>query len=201
MPRPQRTQPLLPADLVNKIQSDEMMSDFESSVFTQEAHEVRLLMRNWTAPCSPDSFIQDLSLGWTAEMKRTPLHLAAYDGDVLAVYESIGVGATADKPDSSGITPICLAISHLALVSSPNVVAFTPNGSLMSAAAVKKEASRLKYVIRILVEQHVVLNRSTDGQSLIDPALSIRCMGCHRSISRAWCYAARQSHPPLHSRG
>ncbi|KAJ7746584.1 hypothetical protein B0H16DRAFT_1421490 [Mycena metata] len=168
MPRSQRTQPLLPADLVKKIMSDEIMSDFQSSVFTQMEHEDRLAMRNWEKPRSPDSFVQDPSIGWMPEMNRTPLHLAAYDGDVLAVYERIGVGATADKPDSSGITPICLAISHLALVSSPNVVGFTSNGSLKSTSALKREASRLKCVIRILVEQHVVLDRFTQGQPLIN---------------------------------
>jgi hypothetical protein len=171
------SRPLLPPDLVKKIKSDDMMSGFESEIYSQHFHENRLLMRNWEAPYSPDSFvIQDLGVGFTADMKRTPLHLAAYDGDVLAAYEVLGLGATADKADSSGITPICLAISHLAMVTSPHIRGFRPDGVPLDAADFEKEASRLKLVIRILVEQHVALNASMDGE----PLINLLCR------SRAW---------------
>ncbi|KAJ7209773.1 hypothetical protein GGX14DRAFT_521305 [Mycena pura] len=170
------SRPLLPADLVQKIKSDDMMSGFESDVFGQSFHENRLQMRNWLAPLSPDSFVQDNGIGFFAEMKRTSLHLAAYDGDVLAVYELLGLGATADKPDSAGITPVCLAISRLAIFTSHTVRVFSPTGVPLSAADLEKEASRLKSVIRILVEQHVALDKSINGE----PLLSILCR------SRLW---------------
>ncbi|KAJ7671670.1 hypothetical protein DFH06DRAFT_122022 [Mycena polygramma] len=170
--------PLLPPDLIKKILSDDMMAGaVESQVFSQYFHENRLLMRHFITPHSPDSFFtQDDTIGFTAELKRTPLHLSAYDGDVLAVYELLALGATADKPDISGITPICLAISQLAKVMSPGIVAIGPNGAILKAADLAREASRLKFVIRILVEQHVVLNTSMHGE----PLMNLLCR------SRAW---------------
>ncbi|KAJ7352505.1 hypothetical protein DFH08DRAFT_1078177, partial [Mycena albidolilacea] len=166
---PRLSQPLLPADLIRKIRADDMMTSFETVVFGEDFHEARLMMRNWEAPHSPNSFLAvDPTIGFTAEMKRTTLHIAAYDGDVLAVYELLGLGTTADIADSSGVTPICLAISQLAIVTSPHALGFRPDGSPMSAADNEREASRLKCVIRILVEQHVALNTSMDGEPLIN---------------------------------
>ncbi|KAJ7746585.1 hypothetical protein B0H16DRAFT_940785 [Mycena metata] len=164
------SRPLLPDELVEKVLTSDMMFEFPTSeVFSQNSHEERLSMRNFQGPLSPDSFfVQELTIGWTKEMNRTPLHLAAYDGDVLAVYERIGLGTTVDKPDASGITPICLAVSQLALILSPHVISTTAGGSLLSASALRREVSRLECVIRILVEQHVVLDRSVDGQPLIN---------------------------------
>ncbi|KAJ7677357.1 hypothetical protein B0H17DRAFT_1079511 [Mycena rosella] len=167
MPR-KLSKPLLPAELVKKIQSDDMMSGFVSDVFSRNAHDNRMLMRNWEAPYSPDFYIQDLSIGFVEQMKRTAIHLAAYDGDVLAVYEILGLGATADKPDSSGITPICLAVVHLAMVTSPHARGMRPDGGMMNALDFKREASRLELVIQILVEQHAVLDRTIEGEPLIN---------------------------------
>ncbi|KAJ6520747.1 hypothetical protein DFH09DRAFT_1426614 [Mycena vulgaris] len=162
------SRPLLPAELIEKIQSDDMMSGFISEVFSPKSHRNRLMMRNWEAPLSPDSFyIQDLTIGWVAEMKRTPIHIAAHDGDVLAVYEMIGLGTTADKPDNSGLTPICLAVLQLAVVTRPHALGIRPDGSMMNALDFKREASRLKCVIRILVEQHAVLDTAVKGEPLI----------------------------------
>ncbi|KAJ6577314.1 hypothetical protein B0H19DRAFT_553234 [Mycena capillaripes] len=166
------SQPLLPTDLIQKIKSDDMMSGFESDVFSQSFHESGLQMRDWQAPSSPDSFIQDDSIGFVFEMKRTSLHLAAYV-DVLAVYELLGLGATADRADSAGITSICLAISQLAIFTSPALRAF---GVPLSTVELEREASRLKSVIRILVEQHVALDVSIDGE----PLVNLLCR------SRAW---------------
>ncbi|KAF8207242.1 hypothetical protein K438DRAFT_1815953 [Mycena galopus ATCC 62051] len=160
---PRSSKPLLPPAL--------------SSVFTESFHEDRLMMRHWEAPHAPDSFlVEDLTIGFTAAMKRTTLHLASFDGDVLAVLERLLLGASADIGDSSGITPICLAISRLAMVTSPHVLSFRPNGSRTSVADVEREISRLKFVIRILVEQHVALNTSIDGE----PLVNLLCR------SRAW---------------
>ncbi|KAJ6520749.1 hypothetical protein DFH09DRAFT_997948 [Mycena vulgaris] len=171
------SRPLLPAELIEKIQSDDMMSGFVSEVFSPKSHRDRLTMRNWEAPLSPDSFyIQDLAIGWVAEMKRTPLHLAAYDGDVLTVYERVGLGTMVDKPDSSGITPICLAVVQLATVTSPHAKGMRPDGGMMNALDFGREASRLKCVIRILVEQHAVLDRKIKGE----PLITILCR------SKAW---------------
>ncbi|KAJ6570264.1 hypothetical protein DFH09DRAFT_426104 [Mycena vulgaris] len=172
------SRPLLPAELIEKIQSDDMMSGFVSEVFSPEFHRNRLMMRNWEAPLSPDSFhyIEALTIGWVAEMKRTPLHLAAHDGDVLAVYEMIGLGTTADKPDNSGLTPICLAVLRLAAMTRPHARGIRPDGGIMSALDFKREASRLKCVIHILVEQHAVLDRKIKGE----PLITILCR------SKAW---------------
>ncbi|KAF8207238.1 hypothetical protein K438DRAFT_1815947 [Mycena galopus ATCC 62051] len=170
------SKPLLPPDLVEKIKADDMMSGFESSVFMKHFHKDRLMMRNWKAPISPDSFVEDPAIGFTAAMKRTALHSASFDGDVLAVYECLRLGASADKADSSGITPICLAISQLAKATSPHVLVLRSDGSRTSAADVGREISRLKFVIRILVEQHVALNTSIDGE----PLVNLLCR------SRAW---------------
>jgi hypothetical protein len=92
--------PLLPAELVKRIKPDDMMSDFVSDVFSQQYHKNRLLMRNWEFPHHPDTFgIQVLEIGFVADMKRNTLHFAAHKGDLLAVYELLRVGATADKAD------------------------------------------------------------------------------------------------------
>ncbi|KAJ7222681.1 hypothetical protein C8J57DRAFT_1392071 [Mycena rebaudengoi] len=137
-----RSQPLLPTALVEKIKSDPMMVGFESAVFKQHAHEIRLEVRDqWGAPRAPDAFlIRDDTIGFTTDSLRTTLHIAAFQGDVLAVYELLYLGATPDVKDKSGITPICFALAQLAMATAPHAV------------------SRLTCVIRILVEQHAELN-------------------------------------------
>ncbi|KAJ7116317.1 hypothetical protein C8R44DRAFT_627700, partial [Mycena epipterygia] len=163
------SQPLLPAELVKKVTSDKRMQGFaDSHVFSQDFHERRLLIRNWEAPYSPEFLIQDLSVGFVGEMKRTDIHLAAFDGDVLAVYETLRWGATADKTDTSGITAIGLAISQLEMWSSRDAQGMRPDGVRMNAADVRREVSRREWVIRILVEQHVELNRLMNGEPLIN---------------------------------
>ncbi|KAJ7284809.1 hypothetical protein C8J57DRAFT_1289539 [Mycena rebaudengoi] len=153
-----RSQPLLPTALVEKIKSDPMMVGFESAVFKQHAHEIRLEVRDqWGAPRAPDAFlIRDDTIGFTTDSLRTTLHIAAFQGDVLAVYELLYLGATPDVKDKSGITPICFALAQLAMATAPHAV------------------SRLTCVIRILVEQHAELNRSVDGQPLINLACRSR---------------------------
>ncbi|KAJ7454852.1 hypothetical protein FB451DRAFT_656850 [Mycena latifolia] len=167
------TRPLLPAELVKRIQSDDMMSGFESEVFSQSFHENRLSMRNWSTPHSPDSFCQDTQIGFFPELKRTLSHMAAYDGDVLALYEMLGLGATADQPDTSGITPICLAVRQLAMTTSPHAIGMRPDGGMMTAVDFRREASRFKCVIRILVEQHVVLDRTIEPEG--EPLINLLC--------------------------
>ena len=62
-----------------------MMSDFVSDVFSQQHHENRLLMRNWELPHHPDSFgIDDLEIGFVADMKRNTLHFAAHEGRFMS---------------------------------------------------------------------------------------------------------------------
>ena len=101
-------------------------------------------------------------------MAASVLHRAAYEGDVLAVHELLTWGAAADRADSSGITPLCLAVFRLALASSPHLTNFcSADRSLVNAAELKREIARLKSVIHILVEQHVQLNTSINDEPLI----------------------------------
>ncbi|KAJ6623138.1 hypothetical protein B0H10DRAFT_2011329 [Mycena sp. CBHHK59/15] len=168
------SQPHLPVPLIEKIQSDPMMSDFQTCIFDRNHDKLRSLLRNGTHDLStihPDSFIvEDPVAGFTAEMKRDILHLSVYDGDVLAVHEVIGLGFNPDKPDSSGVTPICLAISRLALVTSgsPYLLDCRPDGTPLKAADFEREGSRLAAVASILVEQHVDLNKSMNGEPLVN---------------------------------
>ncbi|KAJ7178746.1 hypothetical protein C8R43DRAFT_470548 [Mycena crocata] len=163
------SRPLLPADLVKTVLADDMMVGFPASeVFSENYHRHRLKMRDFQAPESPNCFLEDSAIGFTPEMKRTRVHSTAYDGDVLALYEILGLGATADLEDSSGVTPLCLAVAQLAGFSIPGVPCVRSDGVPLSAVDLKRETSRLKYVIRILVEQHVVLDRSMLGEPLID---------------------------------
>ncbi|KAJ7510300.1 hypothetical protein B0H11DRAFT_1183000 [Mycena galericulata] len=84
--------------------------------------------------------------------------------------KAISTGATVDKAtaDTSVATPLCLAVAQLALVTSPSVYGLRPDGTSMEAVELIRQASRLKSVIRILVEQHADVRRTMDGQPLID---------------------------------
>ncbi|KAJ7716829.1 hypothetical protein DFH07DRAFT_349005 [Mycena maculata] len=100
-------------------------------------------------------------------------YLAAFDGDVLAVYEALGLGATADKPDKSGITPLCLAVSQLATCTSPLFYGVRHDGGRMTVEDHRRAISCLKWAIRILVEQHADVSKSMGGIPFI--SLLRRC--------------------------
>jgi hypothetical protein len=163
----QLSKPLLPANFIRQVESDPMMSDYPSAVYEREAHDERLAMRNWLKPLSPDYFVIGPT-GFTVEAKRTALHLAAMDADVLAVSELLRLGASADKADGAGITPLYLAISQMDEYKS--VMAQCPVDGTLARVIVRSAEmglSRRAWVARILIEQHADVNRSINGVSLL----------------------------------
>jgi hypothetical protein len=145
------------------------MRDFKSSVYEQVAHEERLAMRQWLKPLSPDHAVGfRRSTDFTEEAQRTYLHHYAMEGDVLALSELIGLGATPDKADSYGITPLHLIFMEMAKVKSPEIAVFQIDSkTLMGAADRGRLFSRLAWVARILIEQHTDVKIKVREQSLI----------------------------------
>jgi hypothetical protein len=147
------------------------MRGFKSSIYDREVHEDRLAMRTWLKPHSPDSFLafSQPDSGFTMEAQRTSHHYYAMEGDVLALSELIGLGATADMADSHGLTPLYLAFGEMMKVKSPGVAIFNKaRGALMGPEDKRRLYLRLAWVARILIEQHASVNIKIDGDSLLD---------------------------------
>jgi hypothetical protein len=160
--------PLLPSEYVQKVLSHDMMQDFKTSVFDSGAHEFRVQMRRWIKPGSPDSFFafRDSSEGFSTEARRTRLHFFAMDGDVLCTSELITCGATPDKADRHGITPLHLVGQEMIKVKNPLVTLSKADGSGMTDK--KRLYMQLAWVARILVEQHANVNIVIQNDSLLN---------------------------------
>jgi hypothetical protein len=164
--------PLLPAEYVQKVLSNDLMGDFQSSVFSSSAHELRVAVRNWIKPLSPDNYfgLQDSTAGFTKEAKRTHLHYHAVEGDVLSVSELITFGATPGMADSDGTTPLHLVGHEMAMVKNPLVTVIKVDGSGLTNK--RRLYARLAWVLRILVEQHANVNIMIGVDSLLNLACS-----------------------------
>ena len=174
---PALSQPLLPIELVQKVKKNVMMSRFNSSVFTKENHISRLQMRDWHRPLSPDSGVVliDSSARFTKEAGRTSVHLACYSGDVLLLCEYLRCGATADKTDNSGISPLYLALSQMAGMKIMHRYVVQngttqhglrhDDGTLWQEVDFRHAISQYTWLARILVEQHADVNRVLEGVS------------------------------------
>jgi len=160
--------PLLPAEYIQKVKSDDCMRDFESSVYDMAAHENRVGTRNWVKPRSPDVIIvfQNPTRGFTDRAKRTYLHYYAREGDVLAVSELIVLGANPNKADTDGITPLHLVFLELSMVKNPLVAIV--KADLSGLMDVKRLYARLSWVVHILVEQHANVNIKVGQNSILD---------------------------------
>jgi Ankyrin repeat len=135
-------------------------------------------MRNWNRPLCPDSVLvvpNELSTpGFTKEAGRTYLHLACFNGDVLLLCEYLRCGATADKTDSAGISPLYLALSQMAAFTfcvmqhSMTQQGIRHNdGTLWQEVDFRHAIAQYAWLARILVEQHADVNREVDGISVL----------------------------------
>ena len=144
------------------------MQDFTSDVFSKDAHEFRVGTRNWIKPLSPDSEVafNNSVHGFTKEAKRTYLHYYAREGDVLALSELIGLGATPNRIDNEGNTPLHLVFSEMMMVKNPLVTVVKADGSGLTDK--KRLYSRLSWTARILIEHHADVNITVGSNSALD---------------------------------
>lgn len=159
---------MLPQAFIKEIEALDSGSGYRSSIYGQEAHDRRLAMRQWLKPSSPDSPIGSSEPGFTQQARRTWLHHCAMFGDVLALCELIGLGATSDKADSNGVTPLHMAYTEMKILKNPAYGVMKTDGSIANKAYKEQEFKRLARVARILIEQHANVNTIIDGTSLID---------------------------------
>jgi Ankyrin repeat len=177
---PLLSQPLLPVDFVRQVEANPIMAKIRSDVYTQKAHDNRLQMRNWNKPLSPDFVVlsDDFSRpGFTRKAGRTSVHMACFDGDILLLCEYLRCGATADKVDSAGISPLYLALSQMASfkfmqlhIIQNRTTQHRPrhgNGTLWQEVDFEHGIAQCAWLARILVEQHADVNREVDGISIL----------------------------------
>ena len=113
----QLSRPLLPAEYIKKVLSDDAMRDFQSSVFESDAHQFHVEMQSWIKPRSPNSpfAFQDRAASFTAEARRTYLHLYTSEGDVLALsellYSSQGWWIWI-HPKEQAVCTLCVGSAH-----------------------------------------------------------------------------------------
>jgi hypothetical protein len=159
MPSPK---PHLPEELISRLKADPMMADFESSIFSSRFHtEARLRIVNAKDPFSPDDFVCT-SVG----EKYTYIHLAAILGDPLLLCEMIRLGAEVDIIDPKGYSPLLLALQRLRSCQlAVRMGMETPARLDPSLAWTPASVQRLACVARILIEQHVDVNRAVDGET------------------------------------
>lgn len=169
-----RSNPLLPAEYIQNVLSNDIMQDFESSISNPDSHAFRISMRNWIKPLSPDSpfAFRDPTQadGFTQEAKRTYLHFHAKEGDVLSVSEMLTFGATPNMEDSSGKTPLHLVAHEMIMVKNPRITVLKADGSGITNKG--RLYARLAWVLRILVEQHANVNIVIDDDSLLNLSCS-----------------------------
>lgn len=157
--------PLLPTTFVHEVQANEIMRGYSSAVYEQETHAIRLKMRSWTHPTSPDFPVACAVPGFTTTANRTSLHLHAHDGDVLALSEFMVFGATVDG--LSGITPLQIAYQEMTKI---KTLGAQLSGRMDSVGKKELENSfnRLAWCARILIEQHANISKTVNGASFID---------------------------------
>ncbi|KAF8958573.1 hypothetical protein BDZ97DRAFT_1841390 [Flammula alnicola] len=167
--RPRLSQPLLPPPFVERLQRAYPTIDFSASeVYTEESHSFRLAMRNWSQRVGPgpDILYPPHSSG------RTTLHIAAMLGDILYLCETLYFGATADRADIDGFTPIFIALTEAAKIHKPGIIQILHYSGLPSASGMNREQipACLSYIARTLIEQHIDVNQALHGIPLLQLA-------------------------------
>lgn len=140
-------------------------------MYKHHAHTFRLRLRAWHKSVSPDKVIGGGSksyTGFTVEARRSTLHYAAIDGDVLQVAELVYAGATVDFKDNAGITPLYLVLERINKLKSGPIIAKGVRGTVATIA-------RTAQVAQILIEQHADVNISVDNV----PLLHLACRAGH----------------------
>ncbi|KDQ18860.1 hypothetical protein BOTBODRAFT_184707 [Botryobasidium botryosum FD-172 SS1] len=151
------------------------MAGYPSAVFEEDLHILRVGCCNWNAPLSPDStaawtpgLLKNLE-GFTEEARRTNLHLAAFEADVLAACEVLRLGAKVDALDSGDLSPLALASGRMF-----DVTLLANTASPADKANLEKALQRFAWVVRILVEQHADVDEECNDLSILEIACSVR---------------------------
>lgn len=126
-----------------------------SHAHRSEGHPHPVNLRDQLALCkdgSPESL-----LNFSPAMKRTHLHFAISNGDVLQLYECIRLGANVDARDATGSSPLLHAlriVEHMRQL-----------GAERSHAPITQSTKTLIAMTTILVEHHADVAISVDGQT------------------------------------
>lgn len=161
--------PLLPMKFVKEVQTSEVMRGYSSAAFEKDMHERRLSMRSWTNPHSPDCGLANKNIpGFSPEANRTYLHLHAHEGDVIALCELIGLGATVDYTGTAvGQTPLQVAFQEMSAMRILRTQMLRTVGAA-GGKNMENSFNRLAWCARILIEQHADVNKTVNGVSLVD---------------------------------
>lgn len=151
---PKLSKPTLPATLIKNTLLHPALAGFKSTVFTPQAHDDRVQLRHGV---NPDFIIHSP----TDPAHRTALHLAASSGDVLAVYEILWMGATADIKDAAGITSLHLVLHCMRALAHTVIPVRLGSFDLSQLCKDREDLTvRLAWIARILIEQHAEVNQN-----------------------------------------
>jgi hypothetical protein len=164
--------PQLPAEFLEKLRADSLVGSWSTS-FTKAFHEERLQMTHNTTFLldHPDHPIQlgnmPAEIGGS-DLKRSSLHIAALSGDVVLASEIIRLGATIDLKDTTGKTPLFLAIETASACRISLSADLAGNPSRPKAARKMRSEQigmlrRLRFITQTLLEQHADPNCSYNG--------------------------------------
>lgn len=171
------SRPLIPDDLVEKLKADPKLDATKSMVTTKEWRRIRLsLVKTDTGGNSPDGPVvlpeDELGTSYTLEDRKTWLHYASEIGDPCVALEIIRLGATIDSRDNKGHTPLSrgmmMASWSSLIVADAN--ASTPWALCPDPVAAEKNIDRMRWVCRLLVEQHADVNVVVDDIAPLDYA-------------------------------
>ncbi|KAF9471246.1 hypothetical protein BDN70DRAFT_869315 [Pholiota conissans] len=171
---PKLSKPLLPPEFIHRIESDpKLKGAAKSYVYSLEAHTERLDMLRWWKPLNPNipAIVWNGQDHFDKENKRTLVHLYGFNGDILALCELIRCGANPDLDDAYCVPPMFIVINKMVRLHMPDkFVALKENGEPPNQSDIEMALYQCEQVIRILVEQHVDVNKTNGPVSYLQAA-------------------------------
>ncbi|CAA7262703.1 unnamed protein product [Cyclocybe aegerita] len=172
--------PFVSDGLVAKLKADPLLSPSKhSKLDTLEASTIRLwavdgrndltVNKLGAVTLKPSSFDEACFHENTSRMAH---HYAAAYGDILLMHEYLYLGAISDKPDKQGFTPIFLALAGAAILRADITInGYTGPRKITLLRQGPSLLKRFSYIARMLIEQHIDVNQTHCGYSLLYLAL------------------------------
>ncbi|EPQ56121.1 hypothetical protein GLOTRDRAFT_137953 [Gloeophyllum trabeum ATCC 11539] len=169
------TKPLIPAKLLQELAADEPLDYTLSMSFEPHWHNIRCLIlkpERHEGSMHPDVVVppegvpKPYASQYAETKKKTYLHFAAETGDPCVALEMIRMGATIDRKDAGGHTPLTSGLKRLAELVLITGMRHTHYGRMLwSQPALKKEPGtpdlmiiRIAWVCKLLIQQHADVN-------------------------------------------
>ncbi|EIM82591.1 uncharacterized protein STEHIDRAFT_141805, partial [Stereum hirsutum FP-91666 SS1] len=172
------SKPLLPQSFLQKLKADTStaisVTQKGSFSYTPEGHEVRMKMRNWQRPWSPDAVELDDPPHFLGGGNMW--HYMVSSGDVIAVAEFLYFGATPDLEDpTDGATPLWVVSKEIANITEHQngpFIDIVKSLTELTPVRMTKEnvLRRLGWIVRMLVEQHADVHKTANDLSILQLA-------------------------------